>query len=64
MAERILAILILCVAIAAPFSLVWIMARDLCMDLSVVYPPHAAGKRCAPELGEWYDPAGYSRLLS
>lgn len=48
MAERILAILILCAATAAPFCLVWTAARDLGMEMAL-YPPRQPGARCVPD---------------
>jgi len=57
MAERILAILILCVAIAAPFGLVWLTARDLWTDFVVIHPSHASVPRGMLAAGGWYDAA-------
>ncbi|GAA0491488.1 hypothetical protein [Pigmentiphaga sp. D-2] len=47
-------ILILCAAMAAPFGLIWLNARQIWTDLVVVYPPQAAICKGAPG-SEWYD---------
>lgn len=54
MAERLLVILILCAAMAAPFGLIWLNARQIWTDLVVVYPPQATICKGAPG-SEWYD---------
>lgn len=64
MTERLLAILILCAAMAAPFCLVWLNARELQMDFIVIQPPQAAAQTGTLAAGEWYDAARSSCLQS
>ncbi|RZS80922.1 hypothetical protein [Pigmentiphaga kullae] len=64
MTERLLAILILCAAVAAPFCLVWLNARELRTDFIVIYPPQAAAPTGMLASGQWYDAARSSCLQS
>ncbi|AZG08888.1 hypothetical protein EGT29_14030 [Pigmentiphaga sp. H8] len=64
MTERLLVVLILCAAVAAPFCLVWLNARALQTDFSVIHPLHAAGPKGGLATGEWYDAARSSCLQS
>jgi len=50
-------ILILCAAMAAPFCLVWLNAREIWTDFVVVYPPQAAARQGSLAATEWYDAA-------
>ncbi|ODS72955.1 MAG: hypothetical protein ABS43_15515 [Bordetella sp. SCN 67-23] len=64
MTERLLVILILCAAMAAPFCLVWLNARELRTDFIVIQPPQAAASKGPLAASEWYDAARSSCLQS